>query len=130
MSATNQRQSDVVARTQMVAREVAAAHADDVDVNSRFPTETFTALKQAKLLSAAVPAALGGAGSNMRELVDQCTVLAQACASSGMVLAMHHIQVACLARHALQSPFFQNYLREVVERQTLIASITSEVGVW
>jgi acyl-CoA dehydrogenase len=114
----------------MVAREVAAAHADDVDINSRFPTETFAALKQAKLLSAAVPSALGGAGSNMRELVDQCTVLAQACASSGMVLAMHHIQVACLARHALQSPFFQNYLREVVERQTLIASITSEVGVW
>ena len=28
-----------------------------------------------------------------------CTALAQGCGSSGMVLAMHHIQVACIARH-------------------------------
>lgn len=66
----------------------------------------------------------------MRTLTEMCTILAQSCAASGMILAMHHIQVACLARHGLPSPFFANYLREVVERQLLIASITSEVGVW
>ena len=42
-----------------------------------------------------------------------CTTLAQGCGSSGMVLAMHHIQVACIARHALASPFFAKYLRGV-----------------
>jgi acyl-CoA dehydrogenase len=56
--------------------------------------------------------------------------LAQGCSSSGMVLAMHHIQIACIARHGRSSPFFRSYLQEVVERQLLIASVTSEVGVW
>ena len=130
MSGSSARDSDLVARTRAIAREVAAVHAADVDSKARFPHETFAALKEAKLLSAAVPKSLGGAGANMRELTEMCTVLAQGCAASGMVLAMHHIQIACIARHGLTSPFFERYLRECVEKQLLIASITSEVGVW
>jgi acyl-CoA dehydrogenase len=45
-----------------------------------------------------------------------------------MVLAMHHIQVACIARHGLQSEFFRGYLKELVEKQYVLASMTSEVG--
>jgi acyl-CoA dehydrogenase len=41
---------------------------------------------------------------------------------------MHHIQVACVARHGLRSPFFARYLKEIVEKQILLASVTSEVG--
>jgi acyl-CoA dehydrogenase len=122
--------SEIIARTRAIAREVAAQHAPDVDSKARFPSETFEALKQARLLSAAVPKELGGAGCNMRELTEMCSVLAQGCAASGMILAMHHIQIACIARHGMSSDFFRKYLRECVERQLLIASITSEVGVW
>ena len=122
--------SGLIEKARTVARGVAARFADDVDNKARFPRETFEALREAGLLSAAVPKELGGAGANMRELATMCTVVAESCGSSGMVLAMHHIQVACLARHGLSSPFFQNYLRELVERQWLIGSITSEVGVW
>ncbi len=122
--------SDLVAKTHAIARDVAAVHASDVDVRARFPRETLDAMKHAKLLSAAVPKALGGAGATMQELTAMCWTLAQACASSGMVLAMHTIQVACIARHAANTPFFDNYLREIVEKQLLIGSITSEVGVW
>jgi acyl-CoA dehydrogenase len=46
-----------------------------------------------------------------------------------MVLAMHHIQVACIVHHGLSSSFFRNYLVDLVERQLLIASVTSENGV-
>jgi acyl-CoA dehydrogenase len=122
--------SEIVSRTRAIAHEVAAKHAADVDAKARFPHETFEALRQARLLSAAVPKELGGGGANMVELSEMCTVLAQGCASSGMVLAMHHIQVACIARHGLSSDFFKRYLEECVERQLLIGSITSEVGVW
>ena len=45
-----------------------------------------------------------------------------------MVLAMHYIQVACLVRHGSQSTFFQGYLKEIVEKQLVLASMTSEVG--
>jgi len=95
--------------------EVAARHAADVDQKSRFPTETIAALKQARLLSAAVPRELGGGGANMQELAATCATLAQGCGSSGMILAMHHIQVACLVRHAAQAPFFRQYLQDLAE---------------
>jgi acyl-CoA dehydrogenase len=114
----------------MIANEVAAQHAASVDAGSRFPSETFEALKQQKLLSAAVPRELGGGGAAMAELTAQCAALAGACGSSGMVLAMHHIQVACIARHGMSSPFFRRYMEEIVEHQLLLASVTSEVGTW
>lgn len=121
--------SDLVAKTAAIASEVAAKHAGDVDQKSRFPHETFAALKQARVLSAAVPKDLGGHGAGMLELGHQCAALSGACGSSGMVLAMHHIQVACIARHGRDSAYFQRYMREaLVERQDVVASITSENG--
>ncbi|WP_167772952.1 acyl-CoA dehydrogenase family protein [Ramlibacter humi] len=114
--------------TRKVASEVAAAHAADVDAKARFPIETLAALREYGVLSAAVPRELGGAGCNMQELSQLCATLAQHCASSAMVLAMHYIQLACLARHGMESEFFRGYLSELVRRQYLLASMTSEVG--
>lgn len=114
---------------QRIGSEIAAKHAADVDVNSRFPIEAITALKQEKLLSALVPEELGGMGMDMTELTAICTALGQHCAATAMVFAMHHIQVACIVRHGLGSAFFRRYCQELVERQMLIGSVTSEVGV-
>ncbi|HSS01361.1 MAG TPA: acyl-CoA dehydrogenase family protein, partial [Kofleriaceae bacterium] len=123
------RTSELVTATARIAAEVAAKHAAEVDSAARFPREAFAALKEAKLLSAAVPRSHGGHGAGMLELGRQCAALAQGCGSAAMILAMHHIQVACLARHGAGTPFFDAYLRDhVVRRQELIASITSENG--
>jgi acyl-CoA dehydrogenase len=46
-----------------------------------------------------------------------------------MIFAMHQIQVACIARHCGNSPWFESYLRHLVPSPRLIASATSEVGV-
>ena len=117
-----------LAALKAIAVDVAAANAADVDARGRFPRETIEALQKAKLLSAPVPKELGGAGYNMRELAALCSTLAQACGSSAMVLAMHYIQVACIARHGLQSAFFRRYLQELVRDQYVLASMTSENG--
>lgn len=122
--------SELVAKCHAIAHEVASKHAADVDSKARFPQESIDALKQARLLSAAVPKEFGGAGASMQELTAMCFTLSQACASSGMVYAMHIIQVACVARHGQKDPFFQDYMREIVEKQLVLGSITSEVGVW
>jgi len=111
-----------------IALEVAASHAADVDKNARFPIETITALREAGVMSALVPREFGGAGCSMSELAQLCSTLAQACGSSAMVLAMHYSQLACVARHGLQSEYFRGYLRDVVRHQYLLASMTSEVG--
>ncbi len=124
------RDQEIIQKVRTIAKEVTQAHAADVDQKSRFPVETFDALKKAKLLSTLVPTELGGDGCGMQSLWLQCSALAEACGSSGMILAMHHIQVACLARHGLGSPLIKKYLSELPEKQNLIASITSEVGTW
>ena len=117
-----------LAAVRTIAIEVAARHADDVDARSRFPHESLEALRAARLLSAPVPAALGGAGASMRELAALCSTLARGCGASAMVLAMHYSQVACLVRHAADSALFRDYLRELAARQYLLASLTSENG--
>jgi acyl-CoA dehydrogenase len=127
MSQTAQFES-LRAAVRQIATTVAAVHAADVDSKGRFPRETIDALKVAKVLSAPVPAEFGGAGLNMAQLSALCAIVSGACGSSGMVLAMHYIQVACIARHHGDSPFFKGYLAEIVETQPLMASITSEVG--
>lgn len=118
------------AAVRRIASEIAAPNASDVDKLARFPTETVAALQAAGVLSAGVPQELGGAGCSIMELAQLCSNLSQSCSSSGMVLAMHYIQLACLARHGLESTFFRSYMVELVERQYLLASMTSEVGTY
>ena len=113
-----------------IATQVALPHADDVDRQARFPAETLAALRQAGVLSAAVPRQWGGAACNVWELAQLCACLAQACGASAMVLAMHFIQLGCLVRHGQDSEFFRGYLRDLVRHQYLLASMTSEVGTY
>jgi acyl-CoA dehydrogenase len=109
---------------------VAEAHASDVDTQARFPHEAVDAMRGAKLLSAQIPRELGGGGCSMSTLARICSEVAAGCGASGLVLAMHYSQLACLVRHGMTSAFFQRYLRALVEKQYLIASITSEVGTY
>jgi acyl-CoA dehydrogenase len=55
--------------------------------------------------------------------------LGEHCAASAMVFAMHHIQVASILRHAANQPYYREYICDLVEKQPLIASATSEAGI-
>lgn len=108
---------------------VARASADTVDSEGRFPTETFAALREHKALGLLVPKAMGGPGGDLKQAAVQVQSLGAACGSSGMILAMHHIQVACLVRHSAANGWHADFLRRVQDEQLLLASVTSEVGV-
>ena len=116
-------------RVHAIGREVIAPHADAVDREARFPKEAFAALREEKLLSAYVPVEYGGMGLGLKELAKICEILGQYCASSAMIFAMHQIQVACIVHHALGETFFDAYVRELVARQYLLASATTELGI-
>ncbi|HWH96318.1 MAG TPA: acyl-CoA dehydrogenase family protein [Baekduia sp.] len=111
-----------------VADAIAAVHADDVDRNARFPVETIDALREQRALSALVPAEYGGDAVSLSAVAQACFVLGRRCGASAMVFAMHQIQVATIARHLDGSAWFEDYLRELVSDQRLIASVTSEAG--
>ena len=115
---------------QKIATETAAVHAADVDENARFPIETISDLKAVKALSAPIPKEFGGLGCNLKQLAQLCSTVSAACGSSGMVLAMHYIKLACIVRHSSESDFFKSYLQELAAHQYLLASITSEVGTY
>lgn len=116
-------------RVHAIGREVIAPHSDSVDRDARFPMEAFERLRAEKLLSCYIPAELGGMGLELSQVAKICEVLGQYCASTAMIFAMHQIQVACIVHHALATPFFRDYAREISARQHLVASATTEMGI-
>ncbi len=109
--------------------EIARAHADDVDRNNRFPQEAFAALKQARLLGVMIPREHGGEGSSLAEIVEMCSMLSQACASTSMIYSMHQIKVSSLVTHGFDSPWHCAFMRRVVDEQLLLGSATTEGGI-
>ncbi|MGD8570691.1 MAG: acyl-CoA dehydrogenase family protein [Gammaproteobacteria bacterium] len=120
---------ELLKRVHQIGNDVVLPAADDVDKQARFPIEAINALKDAKLLSAYVPAQFGGMGLNTAQVAKICEVLGQYCGSTAMVYAMHKIQVACIVHHCGSSEYFKDYLKELVDQQRLIASATTEIGV-
>ncbi len=111
-----------------IAEDVAKPNAEEVDREARLPSEALAALRDERALSSFVPDSLGGAGVSLEEIAAACFELGRRCAATGMVFAMHQIQVASIARHLDDAPWFESYLADVVKEQRLIASVTSEVG--
>ncbi len=119
---------DLSRRAERIGAEVAGPAAAEVDRDARFPVEAFEALREGSFLSVLIPAELGGLGVSVGDVADVVFELGQHCASTAMIYAMHQIQVASLVRHG-RSAFFRDYLADVAERQLLLASATTEIGV-
>lgn len=112
-----------------IGRDVITPTSVEVDRDARFPREAFDALKNQKFLSSYVPAEFGGMGLSITDISQICEALGQYCASTAMIFAMHQIQVACVVHHALGAPYFQQYARDLVANQYLMASATTELGI-
>jgi acyl-CoA dehydrogenase len=121
--------SEVVRTTRCIAETIVAPAADRVDRDASFPRDAIDALRAEGLLGALVPHELGGPGASLTEVAAACQILGRACASTAMIFAMHQIEVACLVRHGLGSPYIRAYLSELAARGSLVASATSELGV-
>lgn len=108
---------------------IAVRHAAAVDREGRFPAEAIAALRASGVLGALVPEAEGGQGLSLRAVAEIAMELAQACASTAMIFAMHQIQVACLVNHAGESAYLRDLMARVGAGNVLLGSVTSEVGV-
>lgn len=117
--------NELRARASAVAK-IAAANADSVDLEARFPAEALTAARAERLLGLLVPLDLGGEEATISTVADICYILGRACASTGMIFAMHQIMAAILVRHARDSGWHHDLLRRLWREQLLIASSTTE----
>lgn len=120
------RETTLCARAQRVA-DVAARHAADVDAEGRFPHEGLQAAREEGLLALFISRDEGGAGATFGEVAETVTIISRACANLGMVLAMHHNQVAAVVRHGGDG--FADRRRAIAERGLLVASSTTEKGI-
>lgn len=111
------------------AAAVATKFANDVDAKGRFPSETMQALKDEGLLGIQIPAELGGEGASIAEIAELCSVLGQACGSSAMIFAMHHIKLSSLVEHGANAEWHREFMRIVARDQLLLGSATTEGGI-
>jgi acyl-CoA dehydrogenase len=85
-------------------------------------------MKAARMLGAIVPVDRGGEGASVAHVVDAIQTLSRYCASTGMIFAMHCIQVALVIEDG-GTPALDEFLREIASEQLLVASAASEAGI-
>lgn len=119
--------AEIVAACERIASAISGPLADEIDRDARFPHEAIDALRTAQVMSALVPQSLDGPEIPLSDVARSVTALSRHCASTGMIVAMHHIQVACIVRHG-RSEWAQCYLRDLAAEQFLLGSATTEVG--
>ncbi|SAK78632.1 acyl-CoA dehydrogenase family protein [Caballeronia ptereochthonis] len=127
-SAHARSESELIEAAKRVAA-IAAKHADAVDREARFPAEAVTAMREERLFSAMVPAIHGGDGLSLTGVARLCEAIAQGCASSAMIYAMHQSQVVCIVDHGVSVPWQREFLARLVNEQLLLASATSEENI-
>ena len=120
---------DILNVVKSIGESSIAPHAASADLDARFPSEAFAAIKREKLLSSYIPEKFGGDGLTITELCRVCELLAHYDASVAMIFAMHQIQVACIVDHAQDDEYFGQYLKEICNHELLLASATTEMGV-
>jgi len=113
------------ARTAAVAT-AAAAEAEAVDRDARFPQAAIDAARAQRLLAVQIPHRFGGEGAPISDVTDMCYALGRACASTAMIFAMHQTKIACLVRHGTGSSWHEKLMRRVAAEQMLLASSTTE----
>jgi acyl-CoA dehydrogenase len=108
------------------AAKAAAAEAEEVDRDARFPKAALDAIRQQRLLGVQIPHRFGGDGASISDVTEMCYTLGRACSSTAMIFAMHQTKVACLVRHGAGSSWHETLMRRVAAEQMLLASSTTE----
>jgi len=116
------------ARASRVAA-IAALHADNVDKAGRFPQEAIDAMKAERLMGIQIPADCGGEGRSTSEIAELCTIMAQGCAASAMIFAMHQIKVSSLVSHGTDARWHRDFMHKICIDQLLLGSATTEGGI-
>jgi acyl-CoA dehydrogenase len=117
--------ADLVRRTATVAA-IAATHADAVDREASYPAAAMAAAREQRLLGVLVPRELGGEGASIHDVMEMCYTLGRACASTAMIVAMHHVKVACIVRHGRGHAWMEGMMRRIAREQMLMGSSTTE----
>jgi alkylation response protein AidB-like acyl-CoA dehydrogenase len=99
-----------------------AARAATADVEGRFVSENYAALKEARVMSALIPSELGGGGATHAEVCHMLREIAHHCGSTALALSMHtHLVAAAVWRHKHGQPA-EALLRKIAASELVLVS--------
>lgn len=117
---------DLAERAAAVAR-VAEEHLERTEHDAAFPTEALEEMRRTGLLGLLVPAADGGLGGTIGDLVDVSMILGRTDMSVAMIFTMHCQQSEAIVRYAT-SPLRGELLAQLAAGDLYLASVTTEAG--
>ncbi|HEY0181826.1 MAG TPA: acyl-CoA dehydrogenase family protein [Rhodopila sp.] len=104
-----------------------AAEAARIDREPRFPSDNVDQLRGAGLLALTVPKRYGGLGGNLLDTTRVLGIIAEGCASTGLILAMQLLKQAALTRTNLWPDFVRARIAtEAVRDGALINALRVE----
>jgi alkylation response protein AidB-like acyl-CoA dehydrogenase len=114
-------------RADVIAREVAAPVATEVDRNAMWPEHTMRAMADAGLMGLHVHRVLGGEGQGLLGLVAVTEAVGMACSSSALCYGMHCVGTAVIAA---RSTAYQRerYLEPIAAGEHITSLGLSESG--
>jgi alkylation response protein AidB-like acyl-CoA dehydrogenase len=116
---------DAVLSAREIAAEVLESRAAHHDASGEFPGEGIQALAKAGLLGMLVPAEYGGLDVSYETFTEIVEILGRACASTAMVLVMHHCQYVMVVDHGTTRQR-EAFLPPIARGEELVASATTE----
>ncbi|WP_052229625.1 acyl-CoA dehydrogenase family protein [Streptomyces sp. CT34] len=118
--------TDLAARVAAVT-DAAEEHLAQSEREAAFPEEALAQMRRTRLLALLVPAADGGLGGTIADLVDVAMALGRTDMSVAMIFAMHCQQVEAIVRHA-KPPLRDELLSLLASGDLYLASVTTEPG--
>jgi alkylation response protein AidB-like acyl-CoA dehydrogenase len=119
--------SELLETVKRLSTEVLAKNADEVDRERSFPRENIERLAQDGLLGLLVPKDYGGAGGGIAEMAQVLEQLAQACASTAMIMLMHYCGTAVIVAKG-SDKLKQDILPKIAGGKHLTTLAFSEAG--
>ncbi|PLY05799.1 MAG: acyl-CoA dehydrogenase [Arcobacter sp.] len=109
------------------AKQNIAPYTDNVDIDAKFPIDSFEAIKKNKLTGLVVPKEYGGMGFGLEEHTQTVLAFASSCATTGLCYMMHNVATMCIVAYGSEE-MKNEYLPKISSGDLLLALAFSETG--
>ncbi|MBL3519962.1 acyl-CoA/acyl-ACP dehydrogenase [Arcobacter lanthieri] len=109
------------------AKQNIAPYTKEIDDESKFPVDSFKAIKDKKLTGLLVPKEFGGMGLGFYEHTQTILAFANYCATTALCYMMHNVATNCLATHG-SDELKKEILPKIANGEVMLALAYSESG--
>ncbi|RXJ66404.1 acyl-CoA dehydrogenase [Halarcobacter ebronensis] len=109
------------------AKTNVAPYTQNVDIEAKFPVDSFEAIKKEKITGLIVPKEFGGMGLGLEEHTQTVLAFASSCATTGLCYMMHNVATMCIVAYG-SDEMKKEFLPKIAQGELLLALAFSETG--